>query len=223
MLDRPLVEGNRPVRVVLAYRRADEKAARQLDIHGNFVANIQLVGKTALVIGIVNYIIVQAAVGGHGVCVLPAVQVCQHKDVGAVRFLQLVVGDMLNDHIRLLVADDFPRFDNENLRVQLILGKHKRGDALQNGGNRGAGQASFLHQLAHKVVAHIAQCHAVSGVLIVVSFDKRLPLLKLLAGGQLGGLLAVFGFDILISFRESVLPPLPPYVTFITVERTASI
>ena len=120
MLDRSLVEGNRPVRVVLAYRRADEKAAGQLDIHGNFVANIQLVGKAALVIGIVNHIIVQAAVGGHGVYALSAVQVCQHKDVGAVRFLQLVVGDMLNDHIRLLVVDDFPRLDDKVLRVQLI-------------------------------------------------------------------------------------------------------
>ena len=196
MLDRPLVEGNRPVRVVLAYRRADEKAAGQLDIDGDFVANIQLVGKTALVVGIVNHIIVQAAVGGHDVYALPAVQVCQHKDVGAVRFLQPIVGDMLNDHIRLLVVDDFPRLDDKILRVQLILGKHQRGNALQNGGNRGAGQAGFLHQLAHKVVAHITQRHAVSGVLIVVFFDKRLPLLQLLAGGQLGGLLAVFGFDI---------------------------
>ena len=64
MLDRSLVESNRSVRVVLAYRRADEKAAGQLDIHGNFVANIQLVGKAALVVGIVNHIIVQTAVGG---------------------------------------------------------------------------------------------------------------------------------------------------------------
>lgn len=110
--------------------------------------------------------------------------------------LKIRVQDMLNDHIRLLIVDDFPRLDDKILRVQLILGKHKRGNALQNGGNRGAGQAGFLHQLAHKVVAHIAQCHAVSSVLIVVSFDKRLPLLQLLAGGQPGGLLAVFGFDI---------------------------
>lgn len=79
MLDRSLVESDRPVRVVLAYRRADEKAAGQLDIHGNFVANIQLVGKAALVIGIVNHIIVQTAVGGHGVYALSAVQVCQHS------------------------------------------------------------------------------------------------------------------------------------------------
>ena len=64
------------------------------------------------------------------------------------------------------------------------------------GRNRGAGQAVFPHQLAHKVVAYIAQSHAVSGVLIVVLFDKRLPLLQLLAGGKVGGLFAVFGFDI---------------------------
>ncbi len=92
-------------------------------------------------------------------------------------------------------------FHSKGEQISACLGNTARAigrkvRSLQNGGNRDAGQAGFLHQLAHKVVAHIAQSHAVSGVLIVVLFDKRLPLLQLLAGGKVGGLFAVFGFDI---------------------------
>ena len=135
MLDRSLVEGNRPVRAVLAYRRADEKLPGSLTYTAILSQTSSSWAKRRSL---------STAVGGHGVYALSAVQVCQHKDVGAVRFLQPVVGDMLNDHIRLLVVDDFPRLDDKVLRVQLILGKHKRGDALQNGGNRGAVSSTSL-------------------------------------------------------------------------------
>ena len=92
-------------------------------------------------------------------------------------------------------------FHSKGEQISACLGNTARAigrkvRSLQNGGNRDAGQAGFLHQLAHKGVAYIAQSHAVSGVLIVVLFDKRLPLLQLLAGGKVGGLFAVFGFDI---------------------------
>ncbi len=71
-------------------------------------------------------------------------------------------------------------FHSEGEQISACLGNTARAigrkvRSLQNGGNRDAGQAGFLHQLAHKVVAHIAQSHAVSGVLIVVLLTNACP------------------------------------------------
>ena len=58
MLDGTFIESNRPVRIIVSYRRCDIEAVRQLHINRNICVGVQIGSKIALVRGIVHDMIV---------------------------------------------------------------------------------------------------------------------------------------------------------------------
>src|SRR5690606_37909058 len=62
MLDCAFLEGNRPVRVVVANRGGNQEAARQLGVNDDLGAGIQLFDKLSLYRGVRNTIVVNVSV-----------------------------------------------------------------------------------------------------------------------------------------------------------------
>ena len=65
MLDTAFIESDRPVWIILADWRGDEKSAGQLHIYCNLRIDVQFTGKPLFILRVIDNVAVQATIGLH--------------------------------------------------------------------------------------------------------------------------------------------------------------
>ena len=99
----PCLEGDGPVGVVVADRRRDEEALRQLGVDDDFGAGIEFADERPLVGRVGEDVVVDVAVRLEAFA--EVFLLFLREDVDAVGVFERVVGEVLDDNRRLLLVD----------------------------------------------------------------------------------------------------------------------
>ena len=159
VLHHALVEGNGPVRGVVAHGRRDGEALRQLCIDTDFFCQVHVLCHAPLhaltVLGIavrkdvILDVLLRTVRPGEVAVLLGG------EDGAVVGSLRAAVGDLLNDHRGLLLIDESDSLDDEFLRVVAEHGKLIGADAVQNPCRAAPGELGPLRDLADQVIGHL--------------------------------------------------------------------
>lgn len=135
MFNCPLIEGNRPVWIIVTNRSRNVKAVRQFYIDCDISIGIQLSGKIMLVCRIIHNVIVQMTLCFHYVYSKLTLDRRLRKDIRIIPFIQHTVSNMLNNRGCLFVVDQSTCLENKLLRIELKLFKNRFLNTRQNCNN----------------------------------------------------------------------------------------
>lgn len=192
-----LTEGDRPVGRVVADRRGDLEAARQLGVDRDFGSGFEPSGELRLHtlpgISVGEHPVLHAFADPDGVGLVAPARV--DEDGGIVFALDPVVADVVHDHRGLLLDDQTADLGDELLRVVPEHAELVRSDTLEDPRGATPGDGRGLGDLAEQVVfdavgrvdVEVARVAAVRLALEVLAHGQirtgRLPALDALGDG----------------------------------------
>lgn len=157
VLHSPIMEGDGPVRGVIAHGGGDVEALRELCIDTDLVGGIQILGKltlNALFRCSVGEHIILDCLGGMEGLVKALAALFGGKDVVFVGTADLVVGNMIHDHRGLLFVDELDDLGDELLRIVLEHQELISTESGQNSGDSSAGQNGSFCDFAHQIILY---------------------------------------------------------------------
>ena len=158
VLDASFIEGNRPVRIVVADRSGDVESVRQLYVDRHIRICIKLGGEVALVRRIVDNVVVQVLLCLHGVRAELALDGRLGEDVRTVVVVHHAVGDVLDDYRSFLVVNQLRRLEDKLLRIVFELVERSLMNADEDLNDSLSGKPGGFNDSSNKVI-----CDALAG------------------------------------------------------------
>src|SRR5665213_3911332 len=115
----------RPIGIIIANWRWDEKAARQFRVHHDLFARVEFIDKLALSIGVRDDVIINVMLKPLACLREILLALVSSEDIHVMPVRQGVIAELLDDHRCLLLIDDTRRFGDEVLRVLPELIEHR--------------------------------------------------------------------------------------------------